>query len=206
MTSRSYSSVQRRQTAALTRESVLDAAERLFAEQGYQATTLVSIAAEARVAVTTVYGSVGNKAEIVVAMLRRGMAEPSIEETIRRVEGATSARDAISEMSRGICSTIQKLLPLVNIMYDTAPTDPVIAATVREIEETYRHNLTPLVSMLERNGWLGPQLSPDVALDILWFHFGIPPLRTVAELGWAWPTTEIWLADQVAYALLRQPA
>ncbi|HEX7739487.1 MAG TPA: helix-turn-helix domain-containing protein, partial [Marmoricola sp.] len=47
--------------AAATREEVLRAARRLFVEHGYAATTINQVAAEAGVAVQTVYSSVGGK-------------------------------------------------------------------------------------------------------------------------------------------------
>ena len=52
---RRYDSTQRRQQAADTRRVILDAAGRLFAEQGYAATTMAMVAREAGVALKTVY-------------------------------------------------------------------------------------------------------------------------------------------------------
>ena len=52
---RRYHSPRRRQQAAATRREILDAAQRLFERQGYAATTMAAIAAEAGVALKTVY-------------------------------------------------------------------------------------------------------------------------------------------------------
>src|SRR6476619_2619602 len=52
---RRYDSPLRREQAAATRREILKAAEKLFAERGYAATTITAIAAEAGVAVKTVY-------------------------------------------------------------------------------------------------------------------------------------------------------
>ena len=52
---RRYNSPRRREQAAATRRSILDAAQRLFERQGYAATTMEAIAAEAGVALKTVY-------------------------------------------------------------------------------------------------------------------------------------------------------
>jgi AcrR family transcriptional regulator len=51
----------REEQARRTRLAILDAARLLFTEQGYAATTIAQIAAAARVAVDTVYASVGTK-------------------------------------------------------------------------------------------------------------------------------------------------
>src|SRR5437588_10026425 len=54
-TKRRYVSPRRRDQAAATRREILDAAQRLFERQGYAATTMAAIAAEAGVALKTVY-------------------------------------------------------------------------------------------------------------------------------------------------------
>ena len=52
---RRYDSPRRREQAAATRREILEAAQRLFERQGYAATTMAAIAAEAGVALKTVY-------------------------------------------------------------------------------------------------------------------------------------------------------
>jgi hypothetical protein len=52
---RRYDSPRRRAQAAATRREILEAAERLFEERGYAAATIAAIAAEANVALKTVY-------------------------------------------------------------------------------------------------------------------------------------------------------
>jgi AcrR family transcriptional regulator len=58
---RRYRSSVREEQARRTRLAILDAARLLFTKQGYAATTIAQIAAAARVAVDTVYASVGTK-------------------------------------------------------------------------------------------------------------------------------------------------
>src|SRR3954467_1689984 len=67
-TTRRYDSPRRREQAAATRREVLDAAERLFADRGYAATTIAAIAGEAGVAVKTVYLAFETKAGLLRAL------------------------------------------------------------------------------------------------------------------------------------------
>src|SRR5919197_5529071 len=53
--SRPYHSPRRAEQAAATRQAIVGAAARLFAERGYHATTMAAVAEEARVAVKSVY-------------------------------------------------------------------------------------------------------------------------------------------------------
>lgn len=70
MSTRRYESRVRAQSAAQTRTDVLDAAQRLFVDQGYSSTTLQQVAVAAGVSVQTVYGQ-GSKASLMTAILQR---------------------------------------------------------------------------------------------------------------------------------------
>src|SRR5215203_5838597 len=66
--SRPYDSSRRRAQAAATRRDILEAAQRLFEPQGYAATTMAAIAAEAGVAVKTVYLAFETKSGVLRAL------------------------------------------------------------------------------------------------------------------------------------------
>lgn len=59
----------------LYREAILDAAEQVFGEEGYEATKVQRIAAEAGVSLTTLYGVLESKWEIYRAVNRRRLTE-----------------------------------------------------------------------------------------------------------------------------------
>src|ERR1700694_555707 len=66
---RQYASTLRQQQASETRLRILDAAQRLFTDRGYGATTVESIASEAGVATDTVYAVFRNKAGLLHKLL-----------------------------------------------------------------------------------------------------------------------------------------
>ena len=63
------SSDRRERKAARTRTEILEAARRLFADKGFAATTVADVAAEADVAVQTIYAHVGSKGDLVLALV-----------------------------------------------------------------------------------------------------------------------------------------
>src|SRR5471032_1291788 len=65
---RGYDSPRRREQALATRRQILEAAARLFAQQGYPATTMVAIAGEAGVALKTVYVAFETKSGVLRAL------------------------------------------------------------------------------------------------------------------------------------------
>src|SRR3954467_15874698 len=65
---RRYHSPRRREQAEATRRQILEAAERLFREQGYAAATMAAIAADAGVALKTVYLAFETKSGVLRAL------------------------------------------------------------------------------------------------------------------------------------------
>src|SRR6266508_5822641 len=65
---RRYQSPRRREQAAATRLHILHAAQRLFDQHGYPATTMAAIATEAGVALKTVYLAFQTKSGVVRAL------------------------------------------------------------------------------------------------------------------------------------------
>src|SRR3954449_8182157 len=65
---RRYDSPRRREQAAATRRAILEAAQKLFEEQGYAATPMAAIAAEAGVALKTVYVAFETKSGVLRAL------------------------------------------------------------------------------------------------------------------------------------------
>lgn len=77
----SYRQVQ----AAATRERIADAARRLFAANGYGSTSIEAIAAEAGVAVRTVYSVFGTKREILSEICERWLEDARARERAEEV-------------------------------------------------------------------------------------------------------------------------
>ena len=67
---RPYRSERRREQAEETRERVLEAAARLFAERGFESATIAAIAAEAGVSPETVYAAFRNKRTLLGELIR----------------------------------------------------------------------------------------------------------------------------------------
>src|SRR2546429_9526191 len=65
---RRYNSPRRREQAAATRREILESAQRLFEQQGYAGTTMAAIAAEAGVALKTVYSAFATKSGVLRAL------------------------------------------------------------------------------------------------------------------------------------------
>ena len=86
----------REQYAEETRQAIVDAARKLFAERGFFATKVDDIAAEARVSPATVYAVAGGKQGLLDELVRIWSTDPAIEGARQRISAATSGREIIT--------------------------------------------------------------------------------------------------------------
>ena len=97
-----YRSERRQEQAEATRQAILDAARALFIERGYARTTVADIAAAARVAVPTVYVSVGTKPAILGELRKMIPVLAGVPEDVRaRFELVSDPSQVISGLVSG---------------------------------------------------------------------------------------------------------
>jgi AcrR family transcriptional regulator len=155
-----------------TREAILEAARRLFAERGYDGASLRAIGAEAGVDAALVVHFFGTKAELLTASVRWPF-EPDVE--LERVVAAGRSRMG-AELARLFVDTWDRLgerNPIITLLR-SATTEPAAAALMREFMS--RRLMTPL---LERVGSDQPDLRGDLVIAQL---LGLGIARYVVRL------------------------
>ncbi|MFG2357924.1 TetR/AcrR family transcriptional regulator [Streptomyces sp. NPDC048521] len=203
---RPYRSDKRAEAAARTRASILDAALRLFVDNGYAQVTIGDIAREAGTAVPTVYASTGGKSAILATLMKQGVDDPVVHQTLDAVRTATDAREAIAATAHGVRLDNERHLDIAQVMINAAVVEQTVQEELAQVVHAYRQALAVLAERLEELGALRPGLSQERATDILWFLLGLPSWRVfIAEFNWSWDEAERWLADQVTSALLAEP-
>jgi AcrR family transcriptional regulator len=206
---RRYDSTRRREQAAATRLEILEAAQRLFERDGYVATTMAAVAAEAGVALKTVYLAFETKAGLLRALwhlrlrgdeadvpiaerqwYRDVMAEPDPERQLRL--GAHNARLVKERAGK-----------LMRVMRDAAGSDADCAELWRRIQDDFLANQRAVVDTIEVKGALAAGLDAARAADILWTlnHPDVWHLL-VGERGWTPAEWEQWFADTACAQLL----
>ena len=209
-TTRRYDSSRRREQAAATRREILDAAERLFARDGYRPTTMAALAAEAGVAAKTVYVAFETKSGVLRALwnarLRgdEGEAPVTEREWYREVLDETDPVRRLRLNARNSRAAKVRLGPVLDLIRDAAPADPDIAELWARIEAEYRDNQRAVLEPLHAAGALREGLDLDRATDILWTvnHPSVWGLLVGAS-GWAPEDYEEWCAAVARAQLLR---
>ena len=143
---RAYHSPRRLEQAAATRREILEAAERLFERDGFAATTMAAIAAEARVALKTVYVAFETKAGVLRALwnlrLRGGREEVPIaqHEMYRAVLAEKDPERQLRLNARNSREGKLRIASLAEVIRTAAPLDADLAALWERINVEYHAN------------------------------------------------------------------
>ncbi|MFL6099355.1 MAG: TetR/AcrR family transcriptional regulator [Actinomycetales bacterium] len=207
---RAYDSSRRRAQAANSRRGILAAAQRLFSEQGYAATTMAEIARAAGVSLKTVYLAFETKGGLIRALwdlalrgepdiavaeqpwYRAVLDEPDPERKLR----ITAAN------SRAVKARIGGVLAVIR---GSAPADPDLAALWSLIQADFHANQRVIVQQLYDAGALRPDLTVEQATDILWtLNHPDVWLLLVGARGWTPEEWETWFGDSACGQLLKK--
>ena len=204
MSRASYNSPRRQQAAAATREAIIEAAQELFATQGYGCTTVAQIAEVAQVAANTVYTSVGGKPQLLAAITEGGTGDPDVAETLTAVARTTDPAEVIRLTAAGTRQVNERRAKAVAVLLDSAQADPAAAEMLRVTVRRYRDALATLARRLEDLGAVEPS-DLNTAADVFWYLFGWMSWRIlITDLQWSWDEAEQWLAQRGIDALLGQ--
>jgi AcrR family transcriptional regulator len=206
---RRYDSPRRREQAAATRLEIMEAAQRLFERDGFASTTMAAIAAEARVALKTVYVAFATKSGVLRALWNirlRGEQEdvPMGQQRLYRdvLEEPDPARQ-LRLNARNSREGKLRVAALAEVIRSAAPLDPEIEALWARINTEYRANQQVIAESLNRKGALRPGLDVEGAADILWTlnHPNTWQLL-VTQRGWTPDRYEQWVGDTACAQLL----
>jgi AcrR family transcriptional regulator len=205
---RRYESPRRRAQADATKHDILAAAQRLFERQGYAATTMAAIAAEAGVALKTVYLAFETKGGVLQAVwntLLRGDDDRPVDEHAwyREVLDEPDPDRRLELNARNSTQGKLRVSAIAEVIREAAPSDEEIGALWNRIQTEYRANQRAVVERLAEDGRLASGLDVERAADVLWAvnHPNTWQLL-VGERGWTPEEYERWACDTARAQLL----
>lgn len=208
---RAYNSPRRQQQAAATRTVILDAAQRLFERQGYPATTMEAIAAEAGVALKTVYLAFTTKAGLLRALwdlLLKGdqdVAPVAVRPWYRAVIEEPDAERKLRLVAAGSVTVKKRIGGILRVIRSGAPVDADTAALWALIQSDFHANQRAIIESLPA-GSLRHGLDVDTAADVLWtLNHPDVWLLLSGERGWTPERFERWFGDALVEQLLDVP-
>ena len=203
---RSYSSPLREQGAAHTRLLVRDAGHRLFARDGFVATSIKKIAYEAGVSERTVYTHYRNKVEIFQDALNVAIAGDEAPVAMRDrpeftdVLSVSAGREMIAEMVRRNGAVLERAGALIMAGIQSSGADADMRRISDEGENAMRANCLALAEALVGTGEVRPEFDAERVADVLTTMLS-PHVHQV--LGWPADRYETWLTGTLEASLLK---
>ena len=209
---RAYNSPRRQQQAAATRRTILEAAERLFLQDGYPATTMEAIAAEAGVSLKTAYLPFSTKSGLLRALwdlrLKSDDADAPVvqHEWFREVLEEPDPVRKLQLNARNSAAAKIRIGGLFRVIRGAAEIDADCGALWRLIQSDFYANQQMIVESIHRGGGLRRGLSVATGTDILWtLNHPDAWMLLAGQRGWSPRAYEAWLAQTSCAQLLGTP-
>src|SRR4051812_3627645 len=202
---RRYDSSRRRAQAEATRRDILDAAQRLFESAGYATTTMDAIAAEAGVALKTVYVAFETKSGLLRALwnhlLRGGQDQVPVagQDWYRAVLAEPDPERRLRLNARNSRVVKERIAGVLEVIRGAAQVDQDSAALWARIQSEYHANQRAIVDGMAR----ALAVDPERAADILWtLNHPAQWQLLVEQRGGSPDDYEQWCADTACSQLL----
>jgi AcrR family transcriptional regulator len=197
--------------AGRTRARILEAAQRVFLERGYAGATIPRIAAEAEVAVETIYRTAPGKPGLLAAAVETALAggldnanlpveqRPGIrrvieeEDPVRKLQLYAATQPGVYGRAGG----------LLRVLDEAATSIPDLAQLRERYAASRLEGMRQLAKQLAEQQTLGAGLSPQQAADILVTVCSRANYDSlVTERGWSPEDYQGWVADTLVRTLL----
>jgi AcrR family transcriptional regulator len=208
---RRYDSSRRRQQALRTREAVLEAAQRLFLDKGYAATTIASIAQAADVSAEAIYKGFGGKTGLVRALWEKGLEGagpiPAERRSDEMREGERDPYKVMQKWGVFVAEVSPRAIPILLLIRTAAATDPKMAALLEEIDRARLKRMEHNARGLYERGDIRKDVTLDQARDVLWVYTSAELYELlILRRGWPVDLYGRFVADCMTAALLpRRP-
>jgi AcrR family transcriptional regulator len=155
-----------------TRARLLEGAEALFVEKGYEATSVAEIAQRAGVGVGTLYHHFPDKRALLLERIEAWVAWGVAERRGRDVPGSVRAgplepRQLVDSWIRSIYEREVKHPSLWWVVADMAGRDPAVAERFRAMQRSGRERVQQLIEAFQERGAIRAGLDPSSAAYVI---------------------------------------
>lgn len=192
----------RRERAQATRRRIIRAAYARFCEQGYAGTTMADVAADADVAVQTVYFTFHTKAELLAGAYEFAVlgeddpTPPAMQPWYTAAAAEPDAHRALRILAPGVAGIVSRAAPLETVVRATAASDPEAAAVWDYHERLRADGYRGMVELLAAKAPLTGGLTLQRATDLFLLYLGPHPYRgLVVDHGWSDAAWLEWTTD-----------
>src|ERR1700760_1542348 len=197
----------REEYAAQPRAAVIDAARRLFAENGFFQTKVEQIAKLSRVSPATVYAQCGGKQGLLRSLMDSWTQTPAVVGSYQESLATADPVLVMQTLSAAYLQITRQWGDVIRVVIDVAPHDDESAAVLATARRRHNRNLTQICRHLEDIGALRDDVDARLASRIITYYYGLDGLlRTRDVFGWSLERSNQWLLAHPCAARLRRPA
>lgn len=205
---RAYDASRRREQAQLRRQAVVVAAQQLFEQDGFRATSIAAVAAKAGVSAESIYKSFGTKAALAKAVFDfviAGDLEPvpvAQRPAMQVLREEPDVRRKIELYTAGFVVRQRRSAKVQILIRDGRHTDDALDAIWRQLMGEGLTGMTMFGQHLLGTGQLRAGIELDEVRDVLWTFINVGFYEMlVLERGWSLERYEAWMARQIIAAL-----
>jgi AcrR family transcriptional regulator len=205
---RRYDNSRRQAQVRATRLTVIEAAQRLFTEHGYPATTIEAIAEAAEVPLPTLYRLFGSKRALLAAVLDTsfgGDDQPIAfgdRPAVRAARAETDPAKMVTAFARIAREFMERSSAIQHVLATAAQVDADAAGLLAEIRRQRHTGQSRIVAALDAAGALDPGLDKSEAADIVYALLSPDVYRILTvERGWPADRYERWIARSLSALL-----
>ena len=210
---RRYDASRRQAHASESRRRILAAADALFVDRGFAATTIAAIAEAADVSVPTVYAGFTSKAELLrraIEVAFAGDDEPvavADRPTSSWVHEADTAEELVGRYAVMMGELASRAGQIYGVLVAAADAEPELAELLRTFEAQRLRAATLIAEALDARGGLPPGRTVAEARDLIWLC-NAPEVYVMltAKRRWSNRRYVAWARDALLKLVVAPPA
>ena len=204
---RRYDASRRREQARLNRGAIVAAARQRFLDDGFTATKIATIAADAGATTDTIYKSFGGKTGLLRVICEEALEGEGVIPAEQRSNAMQASETNPRRMLRALgtltTEVAPRIAPLLLLLSTVAEADPAIAQLRADFDAARLARMTHVAQKLTSKTQLRPGLSVEEAAEIMW-AYSSPELYglLVVTRGWRPERYGEFVGDSLVDALL----
>lgn len=206
---RSYDATRRLEAARRSRRTMLEAAQQLFLQRGFAATTMADVADVADVSTKNLYKVFGNKVGLAKAVFDMAIAGddepvPLVERSsLMKVREEPDPRRKMVLYGEHLTLVAPRHVAFQLVILDAAANDPEASKVWDQLQAERLRGMTMFAKSLVAEGHLRDGVTANEARDVLWTYNSAELFRLlVIERRWSAQRYGRWIAGALTAALL----
>lgn len=206
---RTYNSSRRKAQARETRLHILEAARKLFSENGYSGARIEAIAQEAGVAKETIFAIFGNKRNILARLVDISVGGDDQPIPLMQRPGPQAVMqepDPVQQLrafAQDVPNILERVAPVFEIMRMAAKTEPDIDELLKNLLDERLKNMGVFVQHVTAHTPLRDGLDEAQAAEIVWTLTSPEVFQLLTkDRQWSQERYAVWLGEMLVRVLL----